>query len=180
MTNFKNVSIVGLMMLFLALTSCGPGKSGDADTLMEDATQAQATLTQTDTNVQELMDNSAGYAIFPNVGKGAYIIGGASGNGIVYENGTMIGYSNLKQVDVGLQIGGKAYIEALFFETEEDLDDFIDGEYELAANASAVILEKGKSKTIKFQDGIAVVTMPKAGAMAGVSVAGQRFGFTEK
>jgi lipid-binding SYLF domain-containing protein len=92
----------------------------------------------------------------------------------------MIGYANLKQVDIGLQAGGKAYREVLFFQTQEALDDFKDGEYELSANASAVIVERGKSKTIKFQDGVGVATMPKAGAMAGVSVGGQSFQFTEQ
>lgn len=178
----KNLSRLGLLMLFITFISCGPGKngSGDAETLRQDAMDAKAAMVQADQNVQELFNNSAGYAIFPNVGKGAYIIGGASGNGVVYQNGTMIGYSNLKQVDVGLQVGGKAYREVLFFETQEDLEDFKDGEYELSGNATAVIIEKGKSKTIKFQDGIAVATMPKAGAMVGVSVAGQRFGYTAK
>ncbi len=180
MKNFKNLSIVGLLLLFVTFTSCGPGKNGTADDLMTDATKAKAAMVQADANIQELFNSSAGYAIFPNVGKGAYIIGGASGNGVVYQNGTMIGYSNLKQVDVGLQVGGEAYREVLFFETQEDLNDFKDGEYELSGNATAVIIEKGKSKTIKFQDGIAVATMPKAGAMVGVSVAGQRFGYTEK
>ena len=91
----------------------------------------------------------------------------------------MVGYANLKQVDVGLQVGGKAYREVIFFENEEDLNKFKAGDYELSGNATAVILEKGKSKTIKFTDGTAVATMPKAGAMVGVSVAGQRFGYTE-
>ncbi len=180
MKNFKNLSKLGLIMLFIAFTSCGPGKSGNENDLMQDVMEAKTAMSQADENVEELFESSVGYAIFPNVGKGAYIIGGASGNGIVYENGNMIGYSNLKQVDVGLQIGGKAYREVLFFETQEALDDFKDGEYELSGNATAVALEKGKSKTIKFQDGIGVATMPKAGAMVGVSVAGQRFGFTEK
>jgi len=178
----KNLSKLGLLVMFITLISCGPGKSGsgDVDALMSDTRDAKAAMIQADDNLQELFNTSAGYAIFPNVGKGAYIIGGASGNGVVYENGTMVGYSNLKQVDVGLQVGGKAYREVLFFKTQEALDDFKDGEYELSGNASAVIIEKGKSKTIKFQDGIAVATMPKAGAMVGVSVAGQRFGYTAK
>ena len=180
MKNLKNLSKLGLVMWFIAFTSCGPGKSGNADDLMQDVMEAKTAISQANENVEELFDSSVGYAVFPNVGKGAYIIGGASGNGVVYENGTMVGYSNLKQVDVGLQIGGKAYREVLFFETQEALDDFKDGEYELSGNATAVIIEKGKSKTIKFQDGIGVATMPKAGAMVGVSVAGQRFGFTEK
>ena len=175
----KNLSKLSLIILFIGIVSCGPGKNGNADNLKQDAAEAQATMMQTNDDVRELLTNSAGYAIFPNVGKGAYIIGGASGNGVVYQNGSAIGYSNLKQVDIGLQAGGKAYMEALFFETQEDLDDFKNGEYELSGNATAVILEKGKSKSIKFQDGVAVVTMPKAGAMVGVSVAGQRFGYTE-
>lgn len=176
------LSKAGLLMLFIAITSCGPGKSGsgDVDALMQDSRDAKAAMLQADDNLQELFSESAGYAIFPNVGKGAYIIGGASGNGVVYENGAVVGYSNLKQVDVGLQVGGKAYREVLFFETQEDLEDFKDGEYELSGNATAVIIEKGKSKTVKFVDGIAVATMPKAGAMVGVSVAGQRFGYTAK
>jgi len=180
MKDLKNLSKLGLIMLFIAFTSCGPGKSGNADDLMQDVMEAKTAMSQANENVEELFNSSVGYAVFPNVGKGAYIIGGASGNGVVYENGTMVGYSNLKQVDVGLQIGGKAYREVLFFKTQEALDDFKDGEYELSGNATAVIIEKGKSKTIKFQDGIGVATMPKAGAMVGVSVAGQRFGFTEK
>ncbi|HKL35085.1 MAG TPA: lipid-binding SYLF domain-containing protein [Salegentibacter sp.] len=170
----------GILMLFIAITSCGPGNMGNEDTLMQDAAEAKQAMMQADANIAELFSTSEGYAIFPNVGKGAYIIGGASGNGIVYENGAMIGYADLKQVDIGLQAGGKAYREVLFFKTEEALEDFKDGEYELSANASAVILEKGESKTIKFQDGIGVATMPKAGAMAGVSVGGQSFQFTER
>lgn len=180
LNNYLSKSV--LLLLFVTIASCGPGKSGsgDVEALMQDSRDAKAAMIKADENINDLFNNSAGYAIFPNVGKGAYIIGGASGNGVVYENGTMIGYSNLKQVDVGLQVGGKAYREVLFFETQEALDDFKDGEYELSGNATAVIIEKGKSKTIKFEDGIAVATMPKAGAMVGVSVAGQRFGFTAK
>lgn len=183
MKNLNNyLSKAGLLMLFIAITSCGPGKSGsgDVDALMMDAKEAKTAMIDANANVQELFNSSAGYAVFPNVGKGAYIIGGASGNGVVYENGAVVGYSNLKQVDVGLQVGGKAYREVLFFETQEALDKFKDGEYELSGNATAVIIEKGKSKTIKFNNGIAIATMPKAGAMVGVSVAGQRFGYTAK
>ncbi|MFV9483223.1 lipid-binding SYLF domain-containing protein [Christiangramia sp. OXR-203] len=179
----KNLNVylkkTGLLMLFIGIVSCGSTKTGDMTDLKADATEAKAAMTAAEPNLAELFTTSAGYAIFPNVGKGAYIIGGASGNGIVYENGTMVGYANLKQVDVGLQVGGKAYREVIFFENEEDLNKFKAGDYELSGNATAVILEKGKSKTIKFTDGTAVATMPKAGAMVGVSVAGQRFGYTE-
>lgn len=169
------IPIIGI--LFLALSACGT-MSETGEDLKTDSQQAMNKIKQTQPNIADLFDNSVGYAIFPNAGKGAYIIGGASGNGVVYQNGNMIGYADMKQVDIGLQAGGKAFIEVLFFNTQNALDQFKNGSYELSANASAVILEKGISKEINFEDGVAVVTMPKAGAMAGISVGGQRFEFT--
>lgn len=167
-----------VMVLFvLVLASCGSAKK-TGDDLVADASQERTMIEREHPMMADYFNSAEGYAIFPNVGKGAYIIGGASGNGAVYENGRLIGYADLKQVDIGLQIGGKAFVEVLFFETEEALRKFKDGSYELSANASAVILDKGFSEDLEFQDGVAVVTVPKAGAMAGISVGGQRFGFT--
>lgn len=161
-------------LVFLVFASCGSASKTGED-LLSDAREERRTIEQNYPDVAELFETSAGYAIFPNVGKGAYVIGGASGNGAVYENGNHVGYADLKQVDVGLQLGGKAFVEVLFFENQAALEDFKDGSYELSANASAVALEEGVSRNINFQDGVAVVTMPKAGAMAGISVGGQRF-----
>lgn len=164
------------ILVLLLLASCGSMQNTEED-LISDASDARNELRENHATAAELFESSAGYAIFPNVGKGAYVIGGASGNGVVYENNTVVGYADLKQVDVGLQAGGKAFVEVLFFETKTDLERFKEGSYELGANASAVILEKGASRDIDFQDGVAVVTMPKSGAMAGVSVGGQRFSY---
>lgn len=164
------------VLALLLLASCGSMRNTEED-LRKDASDARNEIRQNHSTAAELLENSAGYAIFPNVGKGAYIIGGASGNGVVYQNNTIIGYADLKQVDIGLQAGGKSFVEVLIFETDTDLERFKEGGYELGANASAVILDKGVSRDIDFQDGVAVITIPKGGAMAGVSVGGQRFSF---
>lgn len=172
----KNLIFPILGVLVLLIIGCGPSKNTSED-LVNDSVDAKATIIAKHPRMAELFSTSEGYAIFPNVGKGAYIVGGASGNGTVYENGRMVGYADLKQVDIGFQLGGKAFIEVLFFQTQTALDDFKDGSYQLSGNISAVILEEGASKDVEFNDGIAVVTMPKAGAMAGISVGGQRFEF---
>lgn len=166
-----------LVLLVLVLAGCGSAKK-TGDDLVADAREERTMIEREYPAMADYFNSSAGYAIFPNVGKGAYIIGGASGNGAVYENGNLVGYADLKQVDVGLQLGGKAFVEVLFFENEQALEDFKSGSYELGANASAVILDKGFSRNLDFQDGVAVVTVPKGGAMAGISVGGQRFDFT--
>lgn len=166
-------------ILFLVFASCGTASKSGED-LEADAREEKNNITQRYPDMAELFQNSAGYAIFPNVGKGAYVIGGASGNGVVYENGNAVGYADLKQVDIGLQAGGKSFVEVLFFNSESALESFKQGGYELAANASAVVLDKGSSRDVDFQSGVAVVTMPKGGAMAGISVGGQRFDYTPK
>lgn len=171
-----NLLKMQLFLLLLVLASCGSGK-GTADDLVIDAKQEKAMIEREFPMMSNYFKSSEGYAIFPNVGKGAYIVGGASGNGVVYENGRIVGYADLKQVDIGLQIGGKAFVEVLFFENEQVLERFKNGTYELSANISAVVLDEGFSKDLEFQDGVAVVTVPKGGAMAGISVGGQRFEF---
>lgn len=166
-----------LAILVLLLAGCGSARNTGED-LISDAREEMNSIQQNHPQMAQEFQNAEAYAIFPNVGKGAYIIGGASGNGVVYQDGNVIGYADLKQVDVGLQAGGKAFVEVLFFENQQALDRFKEGGYQLAANASAVVLEEGVSESLDFQDGVAVVTVPKAGAMAGVSVGGQRFEYT--
>jgi len=165
-----------LALIFILVAGCGSTQN-TSDSLKSDSLEAKTTISKSHPNIAELFSSSVGYAIFPNVGKGAYVVGAASGNGTVYQKGKLTGYSNLKQLDIGLQIGGKAFIEVIFFQTQAALDHFKQGNFELAANASAVILEEGVSKSVDFRDGIGVVTKSKAGAMAGISVGGQKFEF---
>ena len=165
-----------LALLVVVMASCGSSKNTSAD-IMADSRDAKMTISKNHPKIAELFNNSVVYAIFPNFGKGAYIIGAASGNGTVYEKGTLVGYASMKQVDVGLQAGGKAFIEVIFFQTQDALNRFKSGSYELSGNASAVLLEEGISRDVEFRDGVGVVTKPKAGAMVGISVGGQKFEF---
>ena len=77
-------------LAFLIFASCGSSKNTGED-LIADAQQERTAIQQEYPDMAELFQSSAAYAIFPNVGKGAYVIGGASGNGVVYQNGNVIG-----------------------------------------------------------------------------------------
>ena len=145
--------------------------------IIKDANKAKKTLLKTTNGLKSFFDNSAGYVLFPNVGKGGFIIGGASGNGVVYEQGATVGMANLKKLNVGFQAGGQAIIEVIFFETKVDLKRFMEGKFEFAAEASAVALKSGLAVNAKYKDGVAVFALPKAGLMADASVGGQKFGY---
>ena len=146
--------------------------------IIEDAAKAKETLLKKDEGLKKFFDESAGYVIFPNVGKGGLIIGGASGNGVVYEDGNIIGMANLKKLNIGLQAGGQAITEVIFFETDEDLKTFKESNFQFGAEASAVAVKSGIAFNAKYKDGVAVFAMPKAGLMADASVGGQKFKYS--
>ena len=125
--------------------------------------------------MRSLFDNSAGYVIFPNVGKGAIGVGGAAGNGILFERGKMMGKASMKQVSVGFQFGGQAYREVIFFENDAALDRFKQNKFEFTARASAVAVTTGASANVKYADGVMVFTQEKGGLMYEASVGGQKF-----
>ena len=115
--------------------------------------------------------------VFPTVGKGGIGIGGARGKGWVYERGTRIGKATLTQVTIGLQLGGQAYSEVIFFKDKAALDDFTRGNFEFDAQVSAIALTARAAGDLPYRKGVAVVTMGKGGLMYEASLGGQKFSF---
>jgi len=98
----------------------------------------------------------------------------------VYEKGRHIGRASVTQLTVGAQIGGQSYSEIIFFADKATLDVFKKGNWELSAQASAIMVKEGASKDASYDNGVAVFTMPKKGAMVEASVGGQKFKYTPK
>jgi len=167
----KSITITALLFLAIGLNA----QNNKDQKIIRDANKAITKLMKLEVGLDQFFSNSAGYVVFPNVGKGGLIFGGASGNGVVYENGTMIGMANLKKFSVGLQAGGQAITEVIFFETEADLAEFKEGDFEFSVEASAVALKSGIAVNAKYRDGVVVFALPKAGLMADASVGGQKF-----
>ena len=73
----------------------------------------------------QFFSRSAAYVVFPGVGKGGYVIGGAHGTGVLFEGGGVpAGKVTLNQVTVGAQVGGQEYAEIMFLETPRVVADF--------------------------------------------------------
>ncbi len=129
--------------------------------------------------MKSIFDNSYGYAVFPSIGKGGIVIGGAHGKGILYENGKPVGDTKMTQVSIGFQWGGQSYSEVIFFEDEEAMEQFKTNRLELAAQASAVAVTAGISRDVPYNNGVAIYTLPKAGLMYEATVGGQKFKYLE-
>jgi lipid-binding SYLF domain-containing protein len=141
-----------------------------------DARQTLAVFLKTDPGLKKFVDNSAGYAVFPSIIKGAVAIGGAGGSGVLFKRGgAAIAKTEMTQVTIGLSLGGQSYAEVIFFETPKALADFMGGNFAFSAQASAVALAAGASAAAKYKEGVAVFTATNTGLMFEASVGGQKF-----
>lgn len=144
-------------------------------------------------------DKSYGYAVFPTIGKGGIGIGGAHGSGKVYRQGSPIGTSKMTQLTIGLQLGGQAYSQIIFFENESALENFTSGNFEFGAQATAVAITAGVSaeantgggasagasggkndaatRSAGFRKGMAIFTVAKGGLMYEATLGGQKYSY---
>jgi len=163
------------MVLVLSMTFVASAQTKKDQKIIKDAAKAKKELIKADTGIHAFFEKSAGYVLFPNVGEGGFIVGAASGNGVLYQNGRAQGMADLKKLDVGFQAGGQSIIEIIFFETEKDVNNFKEGKFQFSAQISAVALKSGVAANAKYKEGVAVFALPKSGLMAKASVGGQKF-----
>ena len=180
MRSITRVAAVLFVAWLLISCSTAPPSQGGRDELLQQATATMSEMNREDPGLAELLRRGYGYALFPEVAKGGLVFGGAYGRGVVYEQGQHIGYADLSQASFGLQVGGQTYSELIVFENKAALDRLTQGNLELVADASAVILKKGAAANARFVDGVAVFVRPIGGAMAEASVGGQQLTYVPK
>ena len=151
--------------------------------------------------VKPFIDNSYGYAVFPTVGKGGFVVGGSYGTGQVFAQGKVTGTVKLIAGTIGFQAGGQAFSQIVFFEDKRAYEEFTSGSFEFGADASAVAITAGvqasagtggasagasagpatgKQAKASYHKGMAVFVHAKGGLMVEASVGGQKFSFEPK
>jgi len=175
-----------LAALLLPIGVSMAGTYGDTLSLFRNAGESAA-----------YFNNSYAYAVFPTIGKGGFVVGGAHGTGHVYLAGKYIGNTSMTQVSVGFQAGGQAYSQIIFFQDKRALDEFTSGQFAFDAGVSAVAITAaaggsvgtegatgnasgGKKDALtagNYYKGMAVFTIVKGGAMYQATVAGQKFSY---
>jgi lipid-binding SYLF domain-containing protein len=148
--------------------------------------------------VQPYFKNAYGYAVFPTIGKGGLVIGGAYGKGQVYRGGKVTGITKLMKVSVGFQAGGQAFSQMIFFQDKRAYDEFTSGQFAFDAQASAVAItagvqaqagstgatagasagpKTGAHAETSYYKGMAIFVHAKGGLMYEAAIAGQKFSF---
>lgn len=148
----------------------------------------------------QFFKSAYGYAVFPTIGKGAIGIGGAHGKGCVYAKGKQVGDTSMTQLSIGFQLGGQGFSEIIFFENERSFKEFTGGNFEFAADASAVAITLAAGASAKstgasagasatkheattagaYHKGMATFYIIKGGLMYEAAIAGQKFSYTPR
>jgi lipid-binding SYLF domain-containing protein len=183
------IQVFGLASALFIAGVATAGKYEDTQALFRNAGESAA-----------FFQDSYAYAVFPNIGEGGFVVGGAFGKGHVYVNGQLVGDTSMTQLSVGFQAGGKDYSQIIFFKDKRALDQFESGSFEFSAGASAVAITAGANASVgtsgstsgvsggqkdartggAWNDGMAVFTIAKGGLMYAAAIAGQKFSFKER
>ena len=172
--------------------------AGSASPVFADSYSKTIAIFKESESVQPLFEDCYGYALFPLVGKGGFIVRGAYGEGQVYKQGELSGKTSLVKLSVGFQLGGQAFSEIIFFKDQRSYNEFTNGSFEFDASLSAVVITAGvqaKAGTeggtasatagpvtgaqaeTKYTKGVVVFIHAKGGLMYEAAIGGQKFSF---
>jgi lipid-binding SYLF domain-containing protein len=178
------VSVACAFLVMLAGCATAPQSQADRDMLEKEANLTIEKFKKADPGLQQFYDNAAGYAVFPLINKGGWLVGGAYGRGMLYERtkaGVIpVGYVDMKLASIGLQWGGQSFSEIIFLENQAAVTDFKYGKVKPSASISAVAAQSGSGKAGKYSENVAIFTLGEAGLMVEGAVGGQKFGFMPK
>ena len=164
----------------LLLGACevvGPQDSEERDLLHERASASVADMKGVDASLETLLNSSFAYAVFPRITAGAVGVGGAYGTGEVYQKGRLVGYADVSQGSVGVQLGGQTFAELILFRTETTYVNFIHNTTEFDVRVSAVAAASGAARAADYSNGVLVVYLPEGGLMLQAALGLQSFRF---
>ena len=183
--------------LFTAFMILGSAAVFAADRQVEDYSKT-IDIYHKSPEVEVYFKNSYGYAVFPTIGKAGFIIGGSYGEGQVYRDDKVTGFTTVGAGSIGLQVGAQAFSQIIFFQDQRAYDAFTGGSFEFDAMASAVAITAGaqasvggtgqtagasagpataKQASTSYRKGMTTFIHAKGGLMAEASIGGQKFSF---
>jgi lipid-binding SYLF domain-containing protein len=172
---WKNAVVVAASIA--AVAAFTPQANAAASRLEKQAQKTINAFKQKDASLAPLFQQSAGYAVFPNITEGALGIGASHGTGILYEKGEPVGEVTVTKATVGAQAGAQSFAELIFLQTPSIVQQFKEGNYQFSASVSATGAKSGAGSAVNYNQGVEVFTLNRGGLMAQAAVGGQKFSY---
>lgn len=128
---------------------------------------------------RELSEKAAGMLVMPLVTEAGFGLGGSYGRGALRVGGISVDYYSQTQASFGFQIGAQQYAHALFFMTDEALQDFRTSPGWVAgADIKYAFSNTGdrlSADTITAITPVVAVVFGQAGLLIGASIEGTKY-----
>ena len=186
MNRLKAIVVTALSAMTLLNVSCSSGPGGDRGiTSKTDARQIESRsraaldrLYRENPKALELAKTSQGVLVFPEIIKGGFVVGGAGGDGALYQRGAATGYYRSISASWGLQAGLQKYAYALFLRDQASINNLNkSGGWEIGSAPGITVIDKGKLaslSTATLPKGNTAVFFDQKGLMAGLGLQGTK------
>lgn len=184
--NKRKLIAGGLSLATLAVLSAGctttGGASGDPaaqrQALNSQADNALARLYREARDSEALVKQARGVLIFPNFVSAGFIVGGASGQGLLREGGKTVSYHRMSEGSVGLLAGAQSQAVFILFMTDDALGRFKSSNgWTVGADANVTLLTVGADASITgrtAQQPVVGFVLTNSGLMGSLSLSGSR------
>ena len=182
----KLASSLLLSVLVLLTVSCASGPGGsralvsdtDARKIEAKSRAALDKLYRTNPKALQLAENAEGVLVFPDIVKGGFVVGGAGGDGALYQRNRPTGYYRSVAASYGLQAGLQKYGYALFLMDDQAMQSLNKtGGWEVGSAPGLAVLDKGWSgslSTTTLKKGSKAIFFDQKGLMAGLGMQGTK------
>jgi len=149
-----------------------------ASTIDSNVTAALNSLYAHNQKARELGAKARAVLVFPDIRKGAFLIGAQFGFGALRENGQTVGYYRTAAASYGFQAGVKQFGYALFFMNDSALNylNQSDG-WAVGTGPSLVVVDEGFAKsltTTNLRSDVYAFVFNQQGLMGGVGIEGSK------
>jgi lipid-binding SYLF domain-containing protein len=171
--------LLGIMSLVFFPGLTANAFADEAKELNAEANQTLKTFEANVKDAKEVIHRAKGLLILPSVKKGALIIGGEYGRGVLRIGGKTADYYSMISGSVGFQIGGEARDIIIAFMTDDALKKFRDSkgwEAGVDGNVALVKMGGGESAISAMADEpIVAFVFDVKGLIADLSLKGAKF-----
>ena len=175
----KAIKKIITVVFVLGIVFAGQAFGGTAKEIDASADAALDRFYENVKDAKEVAQRAEGLLIMPNVKKGALIVGGEYGQGVLRIGGKSVDYYSMISGSIGLQIGGQAKDVIIAFMSSDALKKFRDSkgwEAGVDGNVALITVGGGESAISAMgEDPIAAFVFDVKGLMADMSLKGAKF-----
>ena len=177
----KKLFIVVVIQIAIAVGQTGVLRAQlapSASEIDQKVTSALSSLYANNPKAKELGAKAKGILVFPDITKGAFLIGAQFGYGALRKGGRTVGYYRTGAASYGFQAGVKQFGYALFFMTNSALDYLNQsGGWAIGSGPSIVVLDQGAASslsTTSIRSDVYAFVFNQQGLMGGMGLEGSK------